>query len=46
MKLKRILGGCAWVILALMLFIVNATAGSADEILAQPVQASVSSTAN
>ncbi len=46
MKIKRMLSGIAWVLLAVMLFVINATAGNADEILAQPVQATVSPTAN
>ena len=45
MRIRKILGGFAWVLLAAMLVLVNAAAGSADEIFAQPVQSGASAAA-
>lgn len=43
MKIRRILGGFAWVMLAAVLIMANAMAGSADELFARSENTGVSS---
>lgn len=43
MRIRKILGGFAWVMLAAVLIMANAMAGSADEFLAANDNAGVSS---
>lgn len=41
MKIRKVLGGFAWVILAAMLIMVNAVAGSSDSVSRQTDRADV-----